>query len=606
MTDQQTLTRLGDMPGDFSSPNWDNDYIPTAQEWNNCFSQKVDGSHFGAVSSAVKEQGQNISTLSTEMTGKVDSINGTATSLSVDAASTLAQVQAGAIVADAHLLRRHGARFDGTTDDSPAFNSIIQAATTPAGYDRPTIAFILPAATILLKSPIVSGNHNISIRGQGAQNTVLLADRSNTGGIWQHGSTAAPSAGYVEISGVMLTDLGGAANAATAINFHFDGTTIPTFRINETSIRDFARGIYLENPPRDVNVSNLTIYGPDFTVQPEAGITVTSTAVGKNIFTTSWTSCNIFNYTYGWKFSGGGMVEGHRFWCCTAYNGWGMLQADMNPTGIDGVTNYQAVVWDFSSCDWQGYGYALDLKNCRGVRVRGGFFTFNERTLSGSSINPPWGSRTAAAKNTMFAFYNCTDILIEGAQFDIPVPGSFTDCAIATFDNRCTNARLRHNAILAYSSLLFGFELGEPGTTALPANTIKILHNEWLHWVGGDKVADHGSSQIDLPWIEDNWLGSQDDSGFITIQKQAQITLSASSVNGQPCSRARINFPLRRYGVNLFRGGVPTVTISAQQGAQLLSAAIQLGPSDNSGFDVISSTAMTGSVLTINYTAQGW
>lgn len=511
------------------------------------------------------------------------------------------------MIADIDTLKQYGAHFDGIHNDSPAFNTIINQTVKTAGAKYPLVSFSLPALTVLLKTPIISGNQNISIIGRGAQNTLLLVDTCNHNGAWQHGSPQNPASGYVQVENVMVQDASNGLNNTTALAFYFDGSTIPTCTIRSTRLHSFARGLYLENPPRNVDVSTLTVYGPDFTVQPDAGITVCSTAVGKTIFTTSWSSCNILNYTWGWRFIGGGMVEGHRFWCCTCYNGWGMVQSDMNPNGIAHISNYQAVIWDFTSCDWQGYGYSLDMHNCRGIRVRGGFFTFNPRNeKSGRTVTPPWGTRTHVATNAMFAFSNCADIIMEGMQIDIPSEDVYGDCAIATFDNQCTHVRVTDNAILGMSPVFCGFELGQADASSLPPNTIKVLHNEWLAWAGGDKVTDHGSSQIDLPWIEDNFLGTQDNNGFITLNQQNKIILQEGYISGQKAAVAYVAFPQRRYMNPFFRNSIPTVVMAPQQALAVLQSPISLGESNSSGFYVVAPSSLINMEVTINYIAQGW
>lgn len=560
---------------------------------------------------------QEINTLSDEMKGKVDSLNGKATALTVDATSTLAGVESGAIIADMHMLRRYGARFDGVTDDAPAFNAIINAATPPAGYEIPTVAFILPAGTILLKTPIISGNQNVSIRGQGAQHTILLADASNTSGIWQHGTSANPSDGYVEISSIMLHDAGRAQNGTTALTFCFKGGTAPTFRLNECMLRFFAQGIYLENPPRDINVTNLTIQGPDNTLQPGAAVTVISTETDRNVFTTTWTSCNLFNYTYGWRFKGGGMVEGHRFFACTAYNGWSMVQADMNPHALGEDKFYQAVLWDFTSCDWQGFGYALDMKNCRGVRVRGGFFTFNERTdTSGKTLVSPWGVRPSAATNVMMCFQDCADIIIEGVQFDLPLPAPsdppnrlpFKETAFISFDAGCTHCRVQNNTFLTNSDMLFGIELGNrSGNDETPYNTMIVsTDNRFISWGGGDKVADHACKQIDGPWVHDQWLGTVTNEGVYDISQSKTVVFSSYTFpSGQTCAKASITYPKRRYGGRFFNGGVPNVTFTIGHSLALAGGPYQLGHVDNDSFDIIAPADRVGFQVTVNYRVTG-
>lgn len=543
----------------------------------------------------------------------ISALNSTPSLAPIQPANAPSTTTAQVIVADAHMLRAFGAKFDGVTDDAPAFNAIVASATTmlPAVDDGiPTIIFTLPAAVILLKSPIVTNAQHVAMRGMGAQNTVLLADASNTQGIWQHGSAASPSKGYVEIENLMTRDAGRGASGSTALAFYFQAGVIPTIRMNTIRVHLFARGIYMLNPPRDINAYAVTVYGPDFQVQPNAGIVVESTQGGPDVFTTSWIVCNVFNYQFGWDFIGGGMIEGHRFNGSTAYNGWGMVRAYVHGDGIPGLTGYQAVIWDFFCCDWQGWGYAFDMRNVRGVRIRDGFYTMNSRTnASGAALAAPWGARTSAATNAMMSFSNATDVLIADVQIDVDGSDTWNDTVLIHFDDGSTHCRVKDNAFYVNSPLYGGIELGDPDASSVPNNTLKVLDNEWLNWVGGDKVIDHAGKQIDLPWIRDNYYGEQFGSGMFLLQQQAQVTMQSAPSSGtdsSPVAQAYIKFPSRRYGANCFNGGPPTVVMSPQQALAEIGYPIQLGASDRAGFYVRGDKALIGMVTTINYFVMGW
>jgi len=558
-----------------------------------------------------------LSALNGVLQGKTDMIDGAiATAMLPNAVGN------GSIIADAHMMRAFGAKFDGVTDDGPAFNAIINAATyggsngdSPFLYagaapnGLPTIVFELPAQIILIATSILSGSINVALRGVGAQNTILRMAAGGQG-VWKHGSQTTPSNGYVEIENVMMEDANGSGSGAYALQFYFTGGLVPTIRIDRLRVLHFAQGIYMLNPPRDINVRDLTVYGPDGTMQANPGVVVESTQSGPEVFTTTWMNCNVFNYSYGWRFIGGGMIEGHRFNSCTCYNGWGMVQAYVHGDGIVGLTGYQAVIWDFYCCDWQGYGYALDMRNVRGVRVRGGFYTFNDRTAaSGSTIAPPWGARTSAATNAMFDFSNAGDVLFEGVQMDVSGSGAYGDTVLAHFDNGCSHVRVKDNAIFANSVLAGGFELGDPDASSVPNNTMKVLSNEWLNWTGGDKVMDHASKQIDLPWIEDNYYGTQTPAGMFDIQQQVAVTMqqaTVSSTDNTEIAQAYIKFPTRRYGANLFNGGVPTVVATVQQALTDSQAPIFLGQSTQAGFYINGPASMVGVQATVNYNAMGW
>ncbi|KXV00288.1 hypothetical protein AD929_11700 [Gluconobacter potus] len=543
----------------------------------------------------------------------VSALNTTPSLAPLQAPGAPASTTANTIVADAHLLRSFGAAFDGVTDDAPAFNAVVAAASKllPAvDSGVPTIIFNLPAAVILMGSPLVTSGQHVAMRGMGAQNTVLLASTSNTLGLWQHGTAASPSKGYVEIENMMFRDAGRGASGSTALTFYFQSGVIPTIRINTVRVHLFGRGIYMLNPPRDINVYALTVYGPDFKVQPNAGVVVESTQGGPNVFTTSWIVCNVFNYLFGWDFIGGGMIEGHRFYGSTAYNGWGMVRAYVHGDGIPGLTGYQAVIWDFYCCDWQGWGYAFDMRNVRGVRIRGGFYTMNSRTAaSGTTIAAPWGARTSAATNAMMSFSNAADVLIADVQIDVDGSGTWGDTVLGYFDDGCTHCRVKDNAIYVNSSMYGGFELGAIGASSAPNNTLKILSNEWLNWISGDKVIDHASKQIDLPWIRDNYYGEQFDSGLFLLQQQVQVTMQSaqlSDTDTTEIAQAYIKFPSRRYGVNCFNGGAPTVVMSSQQALAEIGFPIELGETDRAGFYVRGDKSLIEMVVTINYLVTGW
>lgn len=524
--------------------------------------------------------------------------------------SSSAGVTVGNILADEHLLRAYGAAFDGTTDDGPAFNAIIAAATSLAPNlvnGLPTICFDLPMQTTYINTPIQSGSVNVSIRGTGAQNSVILLGPSSKG--WNHGTASSLSAGYFQAENVMFQDKTSSGSGFVALSCYFARSVLPTFRLNTVRFLHFTQGLYLFNPPRDINCYAITVYGPDYAVQSNAGIIIQSTQTTGTVFTTSWIMCNVFNYQYGWQFLGNGMIEGHRFYGSTCYNGWGMVQAYVKADGIDGVTDYQAVIWDFYSCDWQGYGYALDMHNVRGVRVRGGFYTLNARTTdTGTSITPPWGSRTSAATCAMFDFYGSSDILFDGVQIDVSNSDA-SDTVIAHFDDSSSGVRIKENAIYATVTMYGGFELGDPNASSVANNVMRVMFNEWIGWVSGDKVIDHAGKQIDLPWVEDNYYGTQSESGMFTIQQQTQVTLESvevSSTDTTTIAQAYVKFPTRRYGTNLFKGGVPTVVAVIQQALISSSPAAWLGASDQAGFYVNAPSSNVGVEVTVNYIATGW
>lgn len=542
----------------------------------------------------------HLNALNSVLTGKTDFVDGAIASAQFPAA-----IPHNALIADAALLRAYGAVFDGVTDDGPAFNAAITAAMQQGGGGKPSIVFQLPARTILIGTTILTGNINVSMQGTGAQNTILLM-RSGAPGLWQHGSQAIPSTGYVQIDNVMMQDQNPSGSGCIALNFFFAGGIVPTVRFNQVRLLHFSQGIYLLNPPRDINAYALTVYGPDFAMQTAPGIVIESTQSGPEVFTTTWVACNVFNYAWGWRFIGGGMIEGHRFYGSTAYNGWGMVQAWVHGDGIVGLTGYQAVIWDFYCCDWQGFGYALDLRSCRGVRVRGGFYTFNDRTAqSGNTIAPPWGARTSAATNAMFSFSNCADVLIDGVQIDTSASGTYNDTVLMHADNGCTHVVVKNNAIFANSQLYGGFELGDPDASSVPYNTMKVLENEWLNWIKGDKVIDHAGKQIDLPWIEDNYFGTQTQAGMITIQQQVVATVQSATTNGAEIGQIYVALPKRRYGTNLFNGGSPTVVQTVQQALTRTQAAYYLGASDRAGFYLNVDKSEIGIQVTVNYIAMG-
>ncbi|MFT8365840.1 MAG: hypothetical protein ABF812_12685 [Gluconobacter cerinus] len=542
-------------------PGWNQNYIPSPGEWDAWWSNKADDYSITVTADQLKGAGA-------PMTG-----------------------------------------LDGA-DDAPYVQAAIDAAVataTAAGVSA-NICFEFGNAHLWFGSAINSRSAAIYLNGGGID-CCIIRSGPNAGGLWIHGTTSSLSDRPFGARGITFHDLN-VSSGYVGLSGTWSAGSIPTFRLAQVKFLYFSQAMYLYNPPRDINVSDLTVWGEDYAMQADPGIVIESTQSGPEVFTTSWIMCNVFNYAWGWRYIGGGMIEGHRFYGSTCYNGWGMVQAYVHGDGIVGLTGYQAVIWDFYCCDWQGFGYALDMRNCRGVRVRGGFFTFNDRTsASGKTIAPPWGARTSAATNAMFDFSNCADVQFDGVQIDTSGSGTYDDTVIAHFDNGCTHVIVKDNAIFASSKLYGGFELGDTIATSMPTNTLKVLENEWLNWVGGDKVIDHGSKQIDLPWLTDNWLGTETALGLITIQQQVIVTIQSATVSSTDTTeigQAFVSFPTNRYGNNLFKGGVPTIAMSVQQALTQSQSPFYLGASANNGFYINTDKNMIGVQVTVNYIATGW
>lgn len=515
------------------------------------------------------------------------------------------------VLFDAEKLRSYGATFDGVTDDAPAFQKAIDDSANQTTFDYPCILFKLPEGKCLFNTAVVSGSQHILVQGAGLEQTFILASDSNTTGVWIHGSSGTRSQTSISFMDLEIHDNGVAAKKIVAITGYWgDNQIVPTFRVTNVRIHYFYKAMYLYSPPRDINVINLTVYGPDMVIQDSEAITIHSEKNTQFVFTTTWSNCNVFNYRTGWYFLGEGMIEGHRFYGCTFYNGWNMVQAYVHADALasQGYSNYQAVIWYFNSCDYQGYGYCYDMHNCRGIIVDGGYYTLNARTGDvAKTLAAPWGNRTSATTNAMFDFYGCADVVVTKAQIDVS-NNDAGDTVIAHFDNTTNNVTVQGNTILATHSMYGGFELGDPSALDVALNTMRVLENLW-NWAGGDKVIDHGSRQIDVPWLEDNGYGSVTDKGFYSISVREDVTFTSMSVgsSGKTMASAVLTIPKRRYGNASFftKTLKPVVSVMVEDSSDLDVYPIRANASDGATVTIVADSAYVGKTATIHLNARG-
>ena len=481
------------------------------------------------------------------------------------------------IVVTQNQLRAAGAKLDGVTDDLPAFNQVLAAATssklTFAGL--PVLVFDLPAGSILLSGPIDTGQVHCVVLGQG-KNLTTLAMKAGGAGIWRHGTASRPAVGYFEMRNLSLVDLtsGPVGAGVPAVS----GRWAPISQglncnvtLQDLSLRNWAAGFVFVNLPRGLLATGVDVNGPDYQCQSGSAFAISNTpdsyttGPGGSVqvigsFSYSFADCFINGYTWGWNILVSLPLEGLLFNRCRAYNGWGLCNSDASAARNDPQDNsnsYHSLLYSFVDCDWQGQGWALVLRRARLVTVRGGFWIFDalrgDRT---SPINDP--------RRRMIALYGCTEVLIDGIEMAAG-SGCTDGFSLVYTDAACAHVLLRNNFVDCYAPNAYAaFEIG-----ALPyANQVFERGTRWLTWAGGAKVLDASGKQSMETVVTSTNVNNDGRGYYGTVSGDGTWTLrgQAGPLTVDSNLRAAVTFPTRPDGSPFFVGGLPVVVFSAING----------------------------------------
>ncbi|GAN54798.1 hypothetical protein [Tanticharoenia sakaeratensis] len=444
---------------------------------------------------------------------------GLAIPLAAPAAAATANGTA-ALRVDEAILRQHGAALDGHTDDLSVFQSFVDHASTATPDNScPLILFDLPACTILFSGPLQTGRCNITVRGAG-QDLTLFIMRTGGQGLLQHGTEQHPASGYLQLQDIGFHDGNPKGSGCTGISIHFaENAPQSAMTWQGVALRKWTQGARVVNCPRNWHCENVTVFGPDFALQSGAGFGIASAPrFAQGCFTYVFINVLVANYTWGWDYDIQSPLEGQRFYSCTCYNGWGMVRARVHatPDARDSLDeSYRSVIWYFMECDWQGFGYALDLVHCRNIIVRGGFYIANRNT---DHLPIP----DARPRRRYMSFVGCGDILLDGVKFDV-FAGSEPDLSLVYVDASSDHFRARDTNVLSYAPIHCAFEFADTDKPNPQRNTLSEIDTVWAAWSGGEKVRDNGGNQIAQTSARDLG-GDMTAAGRISLQGSAKVT----------------------------------------------------------------------------------
>ena len=467
------------------------------------------------------------------------------------AATATARTHVPSLRIDETELRRRGAALDGRTDDLDILQACIdESGVATPGMPCPSILFDLPAVTICLSGPLQTGSSNVTLRGAGQDLTVLLM-RAGAKGLLVHGTPEQPARGYLQLQDIGFDDGNPDGSGSTGISVRFDQDAPQSAMTWQgVAVRKWSQAVSVVNCPRNWHCENVTIFGPDFSMQTGAGFRIVSTPhLAQGCFTYVFINVLVANYAWGWDYDIRSPLEGQRFYSCTCYNGWGMVRSRVHavPDHRNGADrNYLSVIWYFIDCDWQGYGYALDLTGCRNIIVRGGFYIANRNT---DHLPVPEGR----PRRRYMSFAGCSDILLDGVRFDV-FSGTEHDLSLVYVDGQSDNFRARDTGILAYAPIYCAFEFADPAHPSSVRNTLIETDTRWIAWSGGKKVLDAGGNQIAQSAIRDMG-GDMTTGGHISLQGSARLSPQNDS----------IRFPVRSEGHPWF-SAPPFVSIQTRDG----------------------------------------
>jgi len=502
-----------------------------------------------------------------------------------------------------------GAKIDGQTDDLAALNSYIEyykglVSANPSGIQGSGFVFVdMPPGVMLISgAPDDTGNYNVMIRGAG-QGVSIIKMASGASGLWVHGTTASPATGILQIRDISFLDGDGSGSGVAAIQCSFAEASTQsanTLTLDNVEFRSFSKCMQIVDMPRNCYATNVLCYGPDNTMQTNGAFEISTTAQSAfGNFTWVWTRVMVTNYEWGWDYQSITPMEGHRWYSCTCYNGWGMIRAAIQDTANDvAVDAYQAPIWYINDCDWQGLGFALDLYNARNVIVRGGFYFCN--ALGGNAIpSDPRGH--ARDHRSAMAFYKCGNITLDNVEFD---NGGDSMTATDTFvyvANDVTYFRAFNTVFLAPTATAGAFEYEAGGSN----NRCGAFDTQWVAFGGSTKILDHDDTQMNQEAAFDpsnsRYYGNQDRTGLYRIHNIVP-SLVADSQN-----QVTITFPTRPSGHPIFNGGTPVVTVQPLNGSENSAApAVTLVNVTTSGFTFEYQGSGGGYQADVHYTATGF
>ncbi|QEH97265.1 hypothetical protein [Gluconobacter thailandicus] len=534
--------------------------------------------------------------------GKVDSEGGQVGPTTSLFASTGNNLPVDTVLLDGHALRRAGCKLDGKTDDGPAINALITsvASAAPIGLPAPSVALQIPAGVVVyIGTALSTGTVSLSISGGGKEDTILLM-KSGGSGVIQHGTTAVPAVGTLQIRDVSIIDSDITGSGAPAISAVFS-SSLSLFGCMSWSnvvFRYFTQAGNFTNCPRDIVWFNVVANGPDNTMQDVAGFRFNGTAANTfGNFTSVFLACRVDNYLFGWDFHSMVPWEGQRFYGCTAYNGWGMVRAWLNPATLGG-TNYQAPIWIFDGCDHQGYGFGLDLYGCRMVRVRSCYFVPNNLP-SGISI-PAAPDGTARNYRSMLSFRQCGDVVLDGANIESGNNLDSTSTLVYVHSD-VSYFRSHRMAVLVPETIAAGFEYAAGNAN----NVCGAFDSYWGLWGGGVGrcVLDHSGNQMNLEAV--HYPNSGIYYGEITPTGRYKILQTDQNITLDSNNRAAVTFPTRA-GTTLpvFIGGAPHLDWGVL-GKDTSAGSAYLYDITSTGF-VIQFEKSSSATMGIEYTAEGF
>ncbi len=475
-------------------------------------------------------------------------------------AAKMALSASSAIVADTAVMITYGAKLDGETDDLPAINAILAEARKRAPAPAiPSVLFDFPAGTVALSGPPQSGFCHVTIRGAGQTVTTLLM-KAGGSGIWQHGSAQSPALGYFQAEDISFVD--GNANGSGCIGLSFcfaPEAPQSCMTWQGVALRKWTRPAQIINCPRNWHCENVTVFGPDFTMQDAAGFEIASTVdFSQGCFTYVFINVLIANYAWGWQYDIQAPLEGQRFYSCTCYNGWGMVQARCHGGSEPGQAGkaYKSVLWYFLDCDWQGLGYALDLVNLRNVVVDNGFFIANPNKEA-LAIPPTPGAIEPRPRRRYFSFAGCEDVVLRNVKLDVLQAGIEPSLALVFVDAESTLFRAYDTSVHSFSTIFAGFEFATPDQVSHTPATMGEFDTNWESWAGGVKVRDAGGNQINQSDLRDRGLGDVNARGRTSLELETEVLKADSG------GHVRIAFPQRAGGGSFFLNGPPIVTATA-------------------------------------------
>lgn len=466
------------------------------------------------------------------------------------ATSASADKRVSSLRIDEAELRHRGAALDGKTDDLHVLQECIdESSVTTSDMACSSILFDLPAVTICLSGPLQTKGRNLTLRGAGQDLTVLVMETGGKG-ILTHGTPSEPAKGYLQLQDIGFDDGNLKGSGCTGISVHFAAEAPQAAMTWQgVALRKWSQGATIVNCPRNWHCENVTVFGPDFAMQEAAGFRIISEPhFTQGCFTYIFINVLVANYSWGWDYDIRSPLEGQRFYSCTCYNGWGMVRSRVNASpdrrnSID--ETYRSVIWYFMECDWQGFGYALDLVHCRNIIVRGGFYIANRNV---DHLPIPDGR----PRRRYMSFVDCGDILLDGVKFDV-FAGSESDLSLVYVDGRSDTFRARDTNVLSYAPIYCAFEFADPERPNPQRNTFSEMDTLWAAWSGGEKVRDAGGNQISQTSLRA--IGGEITSG-------GQISLQGKTKAKQ--GRAEIFFPKRPLGQNLF-SAAPILFLQAQE-----------------------------------------